>query len=133
MSTSGEIDVRFNPVIGWGFVASAIVIAGATVAVIETAGIRGFIPVLTLLALGVRFLTQRHLAYDPSTGTLVAGSGRAARTFRPRGPERLVVEGGRIYLVKADGDRKKVPATRTWADRPQWDRVVEAIEAEAAA
>ncbi|GAB2815382.1 hypothetical protein GCM10022221_11600 [Actinocorallia aurea] len=132
MGTQEEITVRFNPAIGWGFVAGAVIILGMTLVTIEDTGIVGFAPVVTILAVGVRFLTQRNLAYDPAMKRLVVGNGRAERTYQPHGTERLLVEDGRIVFVGSDGARKKVPATRTWADRPQWDRVVEAIEADAA-
>lgn len=131
MSTTTEMTVRFHPAIGWGFVGCAVVIGVISIPLLGSEGIVGLLaPVLTLLVLGMRFLNQRCLAYDPATGAVTAGNGRrAAHTFRPGPGERLAVEEGRIVLVQADGSRRKVPATRTWADHAQWDRVVEALEA----
>ncbi|MFC5752846.1 hypothetical protein [Actinomadura rugatobispora] len=120
------LPVRYNPPFAWAVLAIGLV--NFVLAFLGTGPLINLVLGVLFIVLGALFLGRPYFAYTPQTRTLevIAPIG-IRRPFGGAGGGGLVAEGGRIFLVQADGRRKKVPVSR-WMARPEeWDAVAEAI------
>ncbi|MFC6882216.1 hypothetical protein [Actinomadura yumaensis] len=120
------LSVRYNPPVAWG--ALALGVLNLLLGLLAPGPLINVILGVLFIVLGVIFFVRTYFTYSAAGRTLeVTAPIGARRSFRASGGDTLVVEGGRIVLVRADGRRKKLPVARWMSRRREWDAVVEAI------
>lgn len=78
--------------------------------------------------LGALYSTRTHFTYTPELRRFeVIAPFVPRRTFQAGERDEVVVEDGRIYLLRAEGGRERLPVSRWLSRRPEWEAVVWAI------
>lgn len=119
------MQVRYNPVVGWVFLALGLVnlVLGVWPLLL---GEFQFSLILGLLicVLGPLYLTRPYFQVDEDSIRVLALLGPGKREFRLSPSESIVTDGGRLLIADKDGSSRKVPV-RKWISRTvDWDAVV---------
>lgn len=86
----------------------------------DATSIAGLIP----LVVGIAFLVRPYFLVERGQVTVPALFGPGRRLYAVA---RMEVDGGRLYVIGADGNRKKLPVARWLAHPADWAAVVDGV------